>query len=180
MIGRVNAIKGQEVFIRAMEIVIEKNPNIKAALIGGVFKGQEWRFERLERKIHESKYAKNFILENFRIDIQNIHCLFNLLVFPSIQNDSFSTVILEAMASGKAVISFKNGGVVEMIEEGINGLYAEFGDPISLAEKIIFLIENKPIRDIMEKNNIRKQITYFSSKSFCGNFNEFYLNLVKE
>ena len=178
MIGRVNAIKGQEVFVKAMEIVIEKKSNVKAIMVGGVFTGQEWRMEKLENRILKSRYKANFILKDFRADIANIHCLFDMLVFPSIQNDSFSTVLLESMASGKAIVSFKNGGVVEMIEDGVNGLYADFGDAQSLAQKIIVLIEDKNIRDRMGVNNLSKQNKLFSSHSFCNNFNNFYKEII--
>jgi len=178
MIGRVNAIKGQDVFVRALEIVIEQKPNVKAILIGGVFEGQEWRFERLKKRINDSRFNSNFVLRDYRNDIANIHCLFDLLIFPSIQNDSFSTVLIEAMASGKAIVSFKNGGVVEMIEDGLNGLYADFGNAQSLAEKILLLLADENLKATMGRNNVEKQHRYFSAASYCSNFCEFYQGII--
>jgi glycosyltransferase involved in cell wall biosynthesis len=178
MVGRVNAIKGQMVFVSAMERVFEINKNVRAVLSGGVFEGQEWRFEELKKRIEQSKYKSNFILQEFRSDVENFHCLFHILAFPSIQNDSFSTVILEAMASGKPVVGFKNGGIVEMIEEGKNGMYAEFGDDKSLAEKIIKYVEDKELRESVGKNNMEKQKEHFSVESFLKKFNDLYVEIA--
>lgn len=174
MAARVNAIKGQEVFIDAMEQVMEKRKAVKAMLIGGAFAGQEWRLKALEDRINSGKHRENFILRDFRQDVQNLHCLFDIFALPSIANDSFPTAVLEAMASGKPVVAFRNGGVVEMIQEGENGLFAEYGDAKSLAEIILKLVEDKELREKMGKNNSIRQRQYFSKENFVQSFNKFY------
>jgi glycosyltransferase involved in cell wall biosynthesis len=157
-----------------MEQVMEQRKDVKAMIIGGAFAGQEWRLKALEDRINSGKHRENFILRDFRQDVENLHCLFDIFALPSIANDSFPTAVLEAMASGKPVVAFKNGGVVEMIQEEENGLFAEFGDSKSLAEKILKLVEDKELREKMGKNNSIRQRQYFSKENFVQSFNEFY------
>jgi glycosyltransferase involved in cell wall biosynthesis len=45
-------------------------------------------------------------------------------------------VILEAMALGKPVVAGAEGGPQEIITDGVNGLFAPFGDPERLASQI--------------------------------------------
>jgi glycosyltransferase involved in cell wall biosynthesis len=55
---------------------------------------------------------------------------------------SGATVVLEAMAMGKAVIATKNAGTVDFIVDGENGFLVEPGDVKTLREKIMFLLNN--------------------------------------
>jgi glycosyltransferase involved in cell wall biosynthesis len=178
MIGRVNAIKGQGTFIKAMEHVIEKKNNTKAILVGGVFEGQEWRYKELEEEIKKSKFSSNFIIMDFRKDVENLHCLFDVFVLPSIGNDSFPTVVLEAMASGTPVVGFNSGGISEMIEHSSNGFFATFGEEDSLAEKILELLEDSELRDSISSFNVEKQKKCFSVESFINKFENFYRSII--
>ncbi len=57
-------------------------------------------------------------------------------------SDVFPTVILEAMASAKPVVSTKLAGVPEQIIDGSNGLLVEPGDETALAEALESLVTN--------------------------------------
>jgi len=60
--------------------------------------------------------------------------------------EGFSNTILEAMASGLAVVSCRTVGVVDCIECGRNGLLVEPGDIDALAEAMRRMIEDAPER----------------------------------
>ena len=80
----------------------------------------------------------------------------NCLVLPSLSEGS-PNVIKEAMACGLPVIATKVGGIPEIIEHGVHGLLFEPRDEYSLAEHLIFLINN-PKKSIMMGNAGRKFI----------------------
>jgi glycosyltransferase involved in cell wall biosynthesis len=50
--------------------------------------------------------------------------------------DSLPTVLLEAMASGRPVVSTRVGGIPEIVDEDVNGLIVEPGDIAALASAI--------------------------------------------
>jgi glycosyltransferase involved in cell wall biosynthesis len=48
-----------------------------------------------------------------------------MFVFAS-QTETFGNVTLEAMASGLAVVAFKHAGAGELIQNGVNGMLADY------------------------------------------------------
>ncbi|WP_162198697.1 glycosyltransferase family 4 protein [Methanosarcina sp. 1.H.A.2.2] len=64
--------------------------------------------------------------------------------------------LLEAMAAGLPVISTPVGGIPEVVEDSVNGFLVIPGDHKDLSDKIIELIENKELRNIIGNNNREK------------------------
>ena len=56
--------------------------------------------------------------------------------------EGFSNTILEAMASGLAVVSCRSVGVVDCIRDGENGLLTEPGDRAGLADALRRLLQD--------------------------------------
>lgn len=54
--------------------------------------------------------------------------------------------VVEAMAYGRPIVATAAGGIAEMIEDGVNGLLCQPGDPDCLAAKIRLLIEDPALR----------------------------------
>jgi glycosyltransferase involved in cell wall biosynthesis len=59
----------------------------------------------------------------------------DLLVLPSIYEE-FGTVLVEALHARLPVVASRVGGIPEIIEDGVNGLLVEPGDPAALAAAI--------------------------------------------
>lgn len=172
MIGRINAWKGQKDFICASIELLEKYKNLYIMLVGGVFKGQEWRKEELEKYIKEQKYSNRIILSDFREDSKNIHNLFDVFVLPSTDPDPLPTVVLEAMATKKPIVAYRHGGVCEMVAENINGFFAEpknIKDLSNTIEKMILSDYKK-----MGQKSYDRQNTMFSIKSYIHKFEMLY------
>lgn len=174
MIGRVNAWKGQNDFLNAMELIFPKVSNLKALIVGGVFEGQEWRMQELEKNINESKYSDKIIFSDYRQDSANIHKLIDIFILPSINPDPLPTVVLEAMASAKPIVGYRHGGICEMVEDGYNGYLANVKDVKDLANKIWLLIENQELRILMGNRSEERQKKYFSLDAYVSNFEKLY------
>lgn len=65
----------------------------------------------------------------------------DILVFPSLC-DGFGMVAFEALAQGLPVITTKNAGVSQFIEEGKNGFLVPPADSKSLKEKMLWCVKN--------------------------------------
>jgi glycosyltransferase involved in cell wall biosynthesis len=77
--------------------------------------------------------------------------------------DNMPISILEAFSSGIPVISTEAGGIPSIIRNGENGLLVPINDDKSMAEKVIYLLENQEIaRRIAEKafNDFRTHYTW--------------------
>lgn len=67
-------------------------------------------------------------------------------VSPSIAPEAFPTVVHEAMSCGKPVIGTNQGGYLDMIDDGSNGLLVPVGDAVALAEAMQTLIAHEDLR----------------------------------
>ncbi len=60
-------------------------------------------------------------------------------------SEGFGLVLVEAMATGKAVIGTKVGGIVDVISNGENGLLVAPNDIEGLSKAMISLFENNDL-----------------------------------
>lgn len=74
--------------------------------------------------------------------------------------ESFSLPVLEAMASGCAVITTKNEGVVEYALDGKNCIMVAMNDPVDLAKKIIQLHKDGALRDRIISEGLKTASQY--------------------
>lgn len=174
MIGRVNAWKGQNDFLKAIEVVLDKHPNVYAMLVGGVFEGEEWRIDELKKDINNIKNKDRIIFSDYRRDTKNIYALYDVFVLPSTNPDPLPTVVLEAMASGKPIVGYRHGGICEMVKDEHNGLLANVGYSNDLADKIDKILSDDGLEKTMSANSLKRQIKMFSLKSYINNFEKTY------
>jgi glycosyltransferase involved in cell wall biosynthesis len=82
-------------------------------------------------------------------------------VFPSRWPEPFGNVVHEAMSKGKAVIGTMPGGMVDMIENEINGFIIPSGDIDALTIAMQRLIDDPALRDRLGAAGLQKSERYF-------------------
>jgi glycosyltransferase involved in cell wall biosynthesis len=85
----------------------------------------------------------------------------DLFLFTSVWPEPFGRVIVEAMASGVAVVGTATGGAAEILVENENALLFPPGDAISLAEQIARLVESPTLRQQLAQGGRRTALTKF-------------------
>jgi glycosyltransferase involved in cell wall biosynthesis len=58
-------------------------------------------------------------------------------------------IILEAMASGLPVVATRAGGVVELVDDGVNGILCDHDNPVQFAEALVRLLGDSRLRESM-------------------------------
>jgi glycosyltransferase involved in cell wall biosynthesis len=91
-------------------------------------------------------------------------------------NDCFPLVVLEAMQYGLPIISTYEGAIPEIVEDSINGYIVPRKNPVILAEKIEYLINNPQLRIEMGRRGRKKFEDLFTFEKFENNF----INTLKE
>ena len=173
MIGRVNGWKGQDDFLDAAVPLLKKYSNLYLFIVGSAFEGQEWRVEKLKKRIQEETNSNRIIYSEYRSDNAAVENMFNVLVLPSTSPDPLPTVVLEAMGCGKAIVGYRHGGVKEMVVDKWNGLLAIPKSTDDLRQKIDDVILNAKYKK-MGENSRKRQVQYFSLQTFIDNFQGLY------
>lgn len=174
MIGRVNAIKGQNDFIEAVEPLLEKNEQAVAFLAGGVFPGEEWRLEELDKRIASSSVVSQIHRIDYYDKTSELYNMFDIFVLPSIKPDSLPTVVLEAMACSKPVVGYNNGGIAEMVVDDKSGCLVKPNRPQELSNAISLLLDSSEKREKFGRVGYQRQKELFSLESYIKNFSELY------
>jgi len=166
MIGRVHFWKGQDYFVRIASEVLKLAPNAKFVMAGDAFPGYEYLYKQNQKVIDEKGINDKIHNLGYREDIVNIMNSLDVFVLPSLLPDPFPTVVLEAMAAGKAIVATKQGGALEMIEEGESGVLIPIDDAKTAAEKMLRLINAAQERERMGNNAAKRVRNLFSERSF--------------
>jgi len=171
IIGRLVPIKNHKMFIDAVSKLKERNSELKVKFL--IIGDGELKKE-LMNYVGEKELEKDVIFLGFRKDMEIIYADLDIVVLTSL-NEGLPVALIEAMASGKAVISTKVGGVIDLFEktddieyeekdaekdyEVINcGILIKSGDREGLSLAIKELIENDSLRERMGEEG--KKIVY--------------------
>ncbi|WP_454978178.1 N-acetyl-alpha-D-glucosaminyl L-malate synthase BshA [Capnocytophaga ochracea] len=109
-------------------------------------------------------------------DIDRILCFTDLFLLPS-ASESFGLSALEAMAAGVPVVSSNTGGLPEVNEEGVSGYLCPIGDVKAMAEKAIYILEDKA-RLAQFKQNARKVAERFDEDKIVPMYEALYYSAI--
>lgn len=159
-VGRLVPQKGIDVLLQAFSIALQKYPNNSLVIVGD---GElELYLKRIVRNIG-IPHKVSFVKWQSGSTLVRFYQKAKIVVVPSLY-EPFGIVALEAMACGKPVIASKTGGLMEIIEDGINGFLIKPGDHLQLAKRIAYLLQYPEMRHQIGKN-ARARATMFSWKS---------------
>jgi glycosyltransferase involved in cell wall biosynthesis len=174
MIGRVHHLKGQEYFLHIATLIAKNYKNVRFIMVGDVFPGNEYLYEKID-SIKRIENIEHLVTDlGYRTDIPNILRGLDLFVLPSILPDSFPTVILEAMASGKPIAATNHGGATEMLVNNKTGVLIPWDDAKKAAILIEELLKDDELRKAMGTNGRERVLKEFSMESYGQNF----INLI--
>lgn len=92
--------------------------------------------------------------------------------------DSFGIVYLEAWAYGAAVIGCRAGGVPDVIDDGLDGLLVDYGDPAGLAAAIGALLADPARRRALGENGRAKVEARYTWERIYAGLRSVYEELV--
>ena len=146
-VGRFDRLKGGDVLIDAFRIVAKRFPQVRLWFAGPA---DESIIDEHGRRMTRGEYLTERAADVAeRIDWlgrQPNSALAELRrkAFATIvasRYENFPMVVLEAIAFGCPLAATRTGGIVEIIEDGVNGVLARPGDPDDLAAAIIRLLD---------------------------------------
>ncbi|MBE7147315.1 glycosyltransferase family 4 protein [Bacillus mycoides] len=131
-IGRIMRDKGIDQYLEAAKIIKEKHPNTQFNVIGFVEKTQPHYNDMINQLEDEGYITYLGYQSDVKPFVKEAHCL----IQPSHGGEGLSNVLLEAAATGRALIASNIPGCRETISEGKNGHIFEAKNTSSLVEQI--------------------------------------------
>ena len=89
-------------------------------------------------------------------DIPGILAHLDLVVLATTTHEAFGRVVVEAQAAGVPVVATKVGGVIDIIEDGTNGLLVPPADAKSMAEAIMRIFKDTQFARELAQNAYAK------------------------
>jgi len=100
------------------------------------------------------------------------------LLVPSIWYENCPLSILEAQCMGVPVITMNNGGMAELVKDGVTGILVDEATPEKMALGIKRALENEKYYEELKENCKNEKENIFSVEKYCDILIEEYKKLV--
>ena len=178
--GRLTAWKGQEMFIEAINLFKQSNPELDfVAVILGDDQGRTVFRKKLERLVEQFNLTQNIkFVDNCNV-MPVAYYISDVIVSSSIEPEAFGRVSVEAQAMKKPIIASNIGGSKETVIDNKTGLLFENGNPKSLCDKLNEIIKLDTLTlDLMGREGRKNVINRFNIEKMCLNTYSEYKKLV--
>lgn len=146
-VGRIEPLKGLDMLLYAMKVLVVKHPEIKACLwiVGGdVSQKQEAWSKQLKmlqqiREVLGITTLVKFVGQKTQHELPDYYNASEMVVMPS-HYESFGMVSLEAMACGVPVITTNVAGISQLIDKTHASLITSVNNPLLLETQIKYLL----------------------------------------
>lgn len=164
-IGRLNHVKGIDLLINAVGMLVAQYP-IHLSIIGDGDIRKD-----LEQQVHTSGLSSYVTFYGKQLDVIPFLKRTDIFVYPSVWQEVFGISVVEAMAFGKLCVVNSVGGLPEIINDGINGFITEDVSAEKVAkgiERAILSYKDGSFSNISEE--ARKTAESFSIGNTVNNF----------
>ncbi len=141
------ARKGLEIFLAAAAQVAARMTGVSFLVVGGAYgQGGSARAAVLRARAAGLGLEGRILWAGFQPDTAPYLRAMDVLCHPT-AGEACSRAVLEAMACGRPVVAFNDGGNPEIVENGVSGCLVSSGNTGALAGAVIELLQDPASRD---------------------------------
>lgn len=169
--------KGIFVFVEALLHLYKNGVLFKASIVGN--DSYSISLESINNVIVQ-KGISNFVEVTGPLYGYDKHSIINtsdIFCFPTFK-EAFGLVLLEAMQFGKPIVSTFEGGIPEIVDNGITGLLVKKQNSLELAQSLQYLIDNEDVRIQMGKNGQKKFYSHYTLNIFEKNLLDVFKTVI--
>ena len=144
-IGRLEEVKGVNLLIDAFSILQSKY-SIKLCIVG-----DGAQRNNLERQARDLGIDENIEFLGTRKDVVSLLDNADIFVYPSIWEEAFGISVVEAMSRGCIPVTFRKGGLPEIISNGKDGFLVDEISSQNLCQMIENVINEKDRESLIER-----------------------------
>lgn len=152
-IARPEPFKGFEVFLKACHIISKSPKQFKILIAGDV--------KLIERKMSELGFNFKYEAIGWIYDDKKLAEIYSKSIFVNTGlEEALPMPPLEAMSCGAAVVMTDMPGAKEYAKDGFNCLLCERGNPNDFADKILKILDDENLRNLISLNGINTSSHY--------------------
>lgn len=171
--GRMSALKGGAEIIKAMRLVARKNSGVVLLVVG-----QDNAYAKYLKKLSRGEFE--IILTGWldQSELKAVIGVCDVVTTPSICLDTFNLLNAEAMICAKPVVGTCFGGTPEVVKDKETGFIINPLIEKMLADKILYLLENKKIARQMGEAGKRRVEKMFNLADKADKTLKLYLQFI--
>ncbi len=164
MVAAYDPRKGHELFLASAARVVQRHPNARFYIIGGVLEAhpESVAFEqRIRETIAELGLERHVELVGY-VPAPEIYAwirAMDVIAVPS-RTEAFAHALLEAMICGRAIVATRLEGNLDAFSDGHSGIYVP-RDAVAMAEAISGLVDDEERRIAMGTAAAERAVAYF-------------------
>ena len=170
-VGRLVPDKGVHVLIAAFALIRQRRPDVRLIVAGSSFFGgaartpYERELEALAAPLSEAMVFTGYLPHG---QLKYLYAAADVVAFPSVWQEPFGLVMLEAMASGTSLVASRVGGIPEVVSDGVDGVLVPPGDAAALADAVCALLADAHAKTAMEQKGREKIVQAYTWDRLVG------------
>jgi glycosyltransferase involved in cell wall biosynthesis len=172
LIGRIDQQKGQQELLQSFAQVSSQFPRAKVLIVGEPTLGevaQEEYFKQIKNFVRQQNLEKKVRFFGFQKEPHKVFANLDLFVLPSYR-ETFGFVVVEAMASGVAVLGTRAGGVPEILGQGEYGFLCPPQDPNGMAEELTKILSDGKLRQQKSTSALQRARSFYAREKVYERF----------
>ena len=176
LIGRLVPVKNHRMFLDACKKLFDMagGYDIKCIVIGD---GEERA--GLEGYAEKLGIRGKVIFSGWREEMADVYADLDIVALTSL-NEGTPVALIEALASGRPVVSTDVGGVKDVVEDGVNGYLIASGDVPGFAKHLFELAGDPQKRDDFGRNGRRKVLQRYSKERLVKDVKALYEEALRK
>jgi glycosyltransferase involved in cell wall biosynthesis len=172
--GRFFPVKDYPFFVEVAAEVNKYAKDIRFELAG---EGPE--LDNISERIQRYGLQDVFRIGGFVEDISVLYMGLDLYINTS-THEGLPMSVLEAMSHGLPIVAPKEGGIREVVTDGLQGFLIEGRNPKRFAEKCLAIYRDRNLRQRMGVSSREKVAKEYSIKTMAGKYYELYKKILSQ
>ena len=172
MASRLLYNKGVPEYVEAAKVIRSKHQNARFILAGERDTGSRDSVTEMDLKAWANEGSTLYV--GHRDDMPQLLAISDIVVLPTYYPEGIPRVLIEAAAMSRPIVATAIPGVVEVVEDGVNGLLVPPRDPSALAEAIGRLLDDPALRSRYGTVGRRKAEEQYDDNVVAGRYLDEY------
>jgi glycosyltransferase involved in cell wall biosynthesis len=173
--GQLTSEKGADVLVEAFSRVCLQFENAYLLIAGRIsdWSGDDWARGLRDRVLRDGNLANRVHFLGWVKDVPGLMSQCHVHVCPSMWEEPYGLVTLEAKSVGIPSIIFPSGGLKELIEHGVNGWITKSKTAVELSDALEYYLLNAEVAE-EQGRNARKSLDALELDSFSQRWLSIY------